>query len=196
MRLRLQPDTDVLDRARQRRVGNTGKGAGQVVLAIGEGRSGAGGGSGEGVGAGQGVLPLEVAAGVVEAAELDGDAGANSDKGREGAFVEGGGAFVLEDRGRAGEGVGVGCCGLEADFNYVWVGVRGLSCGRLRRAMRTEGLTWIMLVWNGHNSFRERHPSLWWQVSWKTSFRHRRKYVGYRKVQECMKDDSEQSEWS
>ena len=62
---------------------------------------------------------LESAAGVVEGAELDGDAGADSDEWGEGAFVEGEGAFVGEDGGGAGQGGGVCGGGLEADFDYV-----------------------------------------------------------------------------
>jgi hypothetical protein len=48
------------------------------------------------------VAGLEAAAGFVEGAELDGDAGADADEGREGAFVEGEGAFGSVDC--------AGCC--------------------------------------------------------------------------------------
>jgi hypothetical protein len=102
----------VLDGAGEDAVGEAGKGAGRVELAVAEG-GGAGGVGGE-------VALLEGAARVVEGAELDGDAGADADEGRESAFVEGRGAFVAEDGGRAREGRGVGCGCLEADFDYVW----------------------------------------------------------------------------
>ena len=68
---------------------------------------------------------LEGASGVVEGAELDGDAGADADEWGEGAFVEGEGAFLLEDGGGTGGGAGVARCGLQADFDYVWVGLDG-----------------------------------------------------------------------
>ena len=78
---------------------------------------------GDGFVLGFGVAGFEGAAGVVEAAELDGDAGADSDERGEGAFVEGGGAFVAEDLGCAVEGASVVCRGLEADFDDIFASV-------------------------------------------------------------------------
>lgn len=73
MRLGLHPDAHVLDGAGDDGVGDAGEGARGVVLAVGEGW---GGGGGE-----LGVAGFEAAAGVVEGAELDGDAGADADEG-------------------------------------------------------------------------------------------------------------------
>jgi hypothetical protein len=75
---------------------------------------------------------LEGAFGVVEGAELHGDAGADADEGGQGAFVEGRRAFVLEDARGAVQGAAVFVGGLEADFDDV------------------EGLAWEMrgrLAW-------------------------------------------------
>lgn len=68
----------------------------------------------------KGVLLLKVAAGGVEAAELDGDAGADSEKRGERSFVEGQGPFVAPDGSCCGQG---GCsrrggC-LQADLDDV-----------------------------------------------------------------------------
>ena len=64
---------------------------------------------------------LKGATRIVKGAELDGDAGANADKGRKRACVEREGTFVGEDGARTREGGGVGGCGLETDFDDVWV---------------------------------------------------------------------------
>lgn len=120
MRLGLQADADVFDGTGEDGVGQTREGAGEVVLAVAE--LGAVGG---------GVLQValfEGAARVVEGAELDGDAGADADEGRERAFVECEGAFVREDVGRTGDGGGVGRRCLEADFDYVWTWLLVLGC--------------------------------------------------------------------
>lgn len=61
----------------------------------------------------------------MEGAELDGDAGADAEERGEGALVEGKCALVLVDGGRRGEGVGVGCCCLEANLDDV----EGLAWG-------------------------------------------------------------------
>jgi hypothetical protein len=71
MGLGLQPNTDMLDGARDDGVGETGEGSGAVVLRVrevggGECRSG-------------GVVLLELATSVAEGAELDGDAGSDTD---------------------------------------------------------------------------------------------------------------------
>ena len=71
---------------------------------------------------------LEYAASVVEGAELDRDAGANTDQGSESALVEREGPFVLENGAGTGDGAGVFGGGLEADLDYV------------------EGLAWSALV--------------------------------------------------
>lgn len=65
------------------------------------------------------VLGLERATGIVVSAELDRDAGTDSDEGGEGSFVEGGGAFFFEDLGGAVRGARVGGGGLQADFDDV-----------------------------------------------------------------------------
>lgn len=72
MRLRLQPDPDVLDRTRDDGVGDAGEGAGEVVLAVRQRRGGQ-----RGLG---GVAGFEGPAGVVEGAELDGDTGADAEE--------------------------------------------------------------------------------------------------------------------
>lgn len=113
MGLRLQPDADVLDGARDDAVGDAGEGAGGVVLGVGEG--GAGGTAPE-----EGVLVLKVAAGGVEAAELDRDAGADAEERGERALVEGEGPLVAPDAGGGGEGRDAGRRGgLEADLDDV-----------------------------------------------------------------------------
>ena len=118
VRLRLQPDADVLDGAGQRRVGHAGEGARREVLGVGEGVGGL-------------VAALEPAAGLMEGAELDRDAGADADERRERALVEGQGALLLIDRSRGREGARVGRRGLEADLDDVeglaWAG--GLAGG-------------------------------------------------------------------
>ena len=106
----------MLNRARDDRVRDAGKGAGEVELPVTEivgGRSG------------RQVPRFEPAAGVVEAAELNRHAGADAEEGREGAFVEGEGPFVGPDRAGAVEGGGVLLGGLETDFDDIcweWVG--------------------------------------------------------------------------
>lgn len=103
----------MLDGARDDRVGDAGEGARGVVLAVREG--GARGGA-----VGERVLLLEVAAGGVEAAKLDRDAGADAEERGEGALVEGEGALVAPDGGCGGEGGrSWRGCRLEADFDNV-----------------------------------------------------------------------------
>ena len=106
----------MLDRPGDYTVGDACKGSRRVVLAVAEGAD---------AGDEPGRAPLELAPRVVEGTELDGHAGADAEEGREGAFVEGEGAFVLPDGegSRGGGGVGVGC--LEADLDDV----EGLACG-------------------------------------------------------------------
>lgn len=132
MRLRLKSDAHVLDGARDDRVGDAGEGSRGVVLAVtqvGDARD-------EGF-VTLGTALLEEAAGRVEGAELDGDAGADAQKGGQGALVEGERAFVLVDGGGGGEGGGVLGGGLEADFDYVeglaWVGGRLVLGGWFER---------------------------------------------------------------
>lgn len=55
----------------------------------------------------------------MEAAELYGYTGADTDEWGEGAFVKGEGAFIAVDAGGGGESGEVGGGGLEADFDYV-----------------------------------------------------------------------------
>jgi len=73
----------------------------------------------------RGILCFKGTAGVVEAAELDRDAGTYTDEGGECAFVEGAGALVLEDLRGTVVGAFVVGCGLESDFDDV--------CGMLKR---------------------------------------------------------------
>lgn len=87
VRLALQPDTDMFNRAGEDGVGDTSEGASGEVLVVAE----------LGFAALGFVAVFEVATGLVEGAELDGDTGADADEGRESAFVEGEGAFVLVD---------------------------------------------------------------------------------------------------
>lgn len=94
MGLALQTDTDVLNGAGEDRVGDTGKGTCRGVLGVGEVLGVAGGD----------VAALEPAAGLVEGAELDGDAGTDADERGEGAFVEGEGTLVFVDGGGGVEG--------------------------------------------------------------------------------------------
>lgn len=108
MRLGLQSDTDVFDRRGERGVDYTCEGSRSVILAVGQ-RSG---GRARSQRRGETVLSLEVAAGVVEAAELDGDAGTDTDQRCQRAFVEGGGALVAQDLSGAVEGTCVACRGL------------------------------------------------------------------------------------
>lgn len=109
MRLRLQPDANVLDGARKHRVGDARKGARRVILTIAE------------VG---GTLTLEIAglkstSGVMEAAELDRDAGADAHERGERTFVERERAFIPVDLGRSVERTRVLLSRLESDFDNV-----------------------------------------------------------------------------
>lgn len=122
VRLALQADADVLDGARQRRVGHAGEGARGKVLRVAE----------AGWVAAAGVAGLEPAARGVECAELDGHAGADADERRQRALVEGEGSFMLVDGSGGFEGARVlGRC-LETDFDDVkglaWQGVSKLRC--------------------------------------------------------------------
>ncbi|CRK17599.1 hypothetical protein BN1723_011363 [Verticillium longisporum] len=103
--LRLQADADVLDGAGEGRVGEAGKGAGGVVLAVGERVAG--------------VARLEVAARLVEGAKLDRHAGADADERRQRALVEGERALILVDGRRRLEGRRVRRRRLEADLDDV-----------------------------------------------------------------------------
>lgn len=109
-------------RPREDGVGEAREGAGEVVLGITQGLllsfcAGDGGG-GEGVGG------FEVPGCPAEGAELDGDACADAEKGRQCAFVEGEGAFFCVDAlCRLEGGVVLGRC-LETDF----YDVEGLAC--------------------------------------------------------------------
>jgi len=80
MRLRLQANPHVLNRTRDNSVGEAAKRAREVELSVTE------------IGrrlSGSQISSFEPAAGVVEAAELDGDAGTDAQKRCQGAFVEG-----------------------------------------------------------------------------------------------------------
>ena len=96
MRLRLQPNTDVLDRRREHSVHDAGERARGVVLSICQWfrvrvdfR--------DGFPLRSCVAGFKGATRVVEAAELDGDAGADSYERGQGSFVEGESSFVFED---------------------------------------------------------------------------------------------------
>lgn len=86
----------MLDGAGETGIGDTGEGTGAKVLSVGEVGSLA-----AGVG---GVAGLEPSACGVEGAELDGDAGADTNEGSQGALVEGEGTFVFVDGGGSVEG--------------------------------------------------------------------------------------------
>lgn len=107
--LALQADTDVLDGAGQRRVGYTGKGSGQEVLAVAKL-------GGPALGS---VASLEPPTGSVESAELHRHTGADADEGRQRALVEGQGAFILVDGGGGLESAGVLVRRLQADFDDI-----------------------------------------------------------------------------
>lgn len=106
--LALETNTDVLDGAGEDGVDGAGERTGGVVLGVGEALAGLGA-----------VAGLEPAARGVEGGELDGDAGADADERREGALVEGGGAFVAVDGLGGVEGAGVLGRGLEAHLDNV-----------------------------------------------------------------------------
>lgn len=110
VRLALQADADVLDGARQRRVGHAGEGPRGKVLRVAEIRRAA---------AAAGVASLEPAPRGVECAELHRHAGADADERRQRALVEGEGAFVLVDGGGGFEGARVLRRCLETDFDDV-----------------------------------------------------------------------------
>lgn len=112
MGLGLQADTDVFDGGGEDGIGDAGKGSCCVVLGISQGLL---------LLLGEGfaecvvfvvVVGFECSFGIVECAELDGDAGAYADQGGESAFVKGGGAFILQDSRRAVEGTLVFGCRL------------------------------------------------------------------------------------
>lgn len=110
--LGLQADTDVFDGGGEDGVGEAGEGSCCVVLGISQGLLFLGKkGFAECV-VFVVVVGFECSFGVVECAELDGDAGAYADQGGESAFVKGGGAFILQDSRRAVEGTLVFGCRL------------------------------------------------------------------------------------
>lgn len=121
MGLGLESDTDMLDGGGEDGVRDTGESARGVVLPVRQGLGGVGDLL-EGFALGGGVAGFEGATGVVECAELDGDAGADAEKRGQGALVEGAAAFVLEDLCGAVEGAFVFGRGLEADFDDVFAG--------------------------------------------------------------------------
>ena len=114
MGLGLKSDPYMFDGRAEEGISDTSKCAGGIVLAIAEvwGR-----GSVE-------VGLLELATCVVEGAELDGDAGANANERGEGAFVECERAFVGEDLAGAIKGGGILRCGLETDFDDIYMLLR------------------------------------------------------------------------
>lgn len=112
MGLGLEADTDVFDGGGEDGVGEAGEGSCCVVLGISQGLLLLEKGFAECVGFVVVVVGFECSFGVVECAELDGDAGAYADQGGESAFVEGGGAFILQDSRRAVEGTLVFGCRL------------------------------------------------------------------------------------
>ena len=126
MGLALQADADVLDRAGEDGVGDAGKGAGGGELGVGQVRGRAAGGVS--------VAGLDPAAGLVEGAELNRDAGADADERGESALVEGEGALGLVDFGGGIEGGRVLRSCLEADLDNV----KGLTWGVLARMIRED----------------------------------------------------------
>ena len=132
----------MFDRTTQHRVRQTREGASRVVLAVAQ-RLGFRLDLLDGVALSSGILCFKGAAGVVEAAKLDGDAGADPYEGSEGSLVKCACAFVLQNLGGAVQSAGIFRCGLEADFDnvlvcmLVWVLQSGSrSCGH------TEWLAW------------------------------------------------------
>lgn len=113
MGLGLEADTDVFDGGGEDGVGEAGEGSCCVVLRIRQGLLLLGKkGFAECVGFVVVVVGFECSFGVVECAELDGDAGAYADQGGESAFIKGGGAFILQDSRRAVEGTLIFGCRL------------------------------------------------------------------------------------
>lgn len=112
MGLGLEANTDVFDGGGEDGVGEAGEGSCGVILGIRQGLLLLEKGFAECVVVVFVVVGFECSFGVVECAELDGDAGAYADQGGESAFVEGGGAFVLQDSRRAVEGTLVFGCRL------------------------------------------------------------------------------------
>lgn len=96
MRLGLEPDTDMLDGGGQDGIRDTGESARGVVLPVRQRLRGIGDLL-DRFALGGGVAGFEGATGVVECAELDGDAGADAEEWGESALVEGAAAFVFED---------------------------------------------------------------------------------------------------
>lgn len=115
----------MLDGGGEDGVRDTGGGAREVVLRIGEG--------------GTGVEGFELAARGMEGAELDGDAGADAEEGGESAFVEGERAFVFVDGGHGGEGGGVARGGLKADLHDIYGRLARDFGGRATAAGRQGG---------------------------------------------------------
>lgn len=109
VRLALQADTDVLDGSGQRRIGYTGKGSGQEVLAVAKF-------GGPTLG---GVASLKPPTSSVESAELHGHTSADTDEGRQRALVEGQGAFILVDGGSGLESASVLVRRLQTDFDDI-----------------------------------------------------------------------------
>jgi hypothetical protein len=109
VRLALQTNADVFDGAGEDRVGDTGESARARVFGVGQvGRTARGL-----------VALLEPPTGFVEGAELDGDAGADSNEGGQSALVKGEGAFVAVDGGGGVEGGRVLGRGLETDLDNI-----------------------------------------------------------------------------
>lgn len=106
--LGLQADAHVLDGAGYDGVGDAREGAGGEVLAV-----------AQVPGARGGVGGLEVPLRVAEGAELDRDAGADADEGRQRALVEGEGALLRVDGPRGVEGRGVLRRRLQTHLDYV-----------------------------------------------------------------------------
>ena len=89
MRLSLQSDSDMFDRAGENGVRDTSKRASGIVLAV---RQCCGT-----LGVSMEVPLLELAASIVEGAELNRNTGTNADQRSECAFVEGQGPFAREN---------------------------------------------------------------------------------------------------
>jgi hypothetical protein len=122
MRLRLQPDADMLDGARYHAVGHAGECARRVVLAVAELVNARDEGC-----VSLGVGRLEPAPRCVEPPKLDGHTCANAEERCQSALVEGEGALILPDGEGRSAGGRVGIAGLQANFDNVegltWAGV-------------------------------------------------------------------------
>lgn len=124
----------MLNRARDDRVRNTGNSSRRIVLRVRE----------AGITVLGRVVGFKAAAGFMETAKLNGNAGTNADERREGAFVESKGTFFSVDGLCRFEGVGVLVCCLEPHLNNIkWLACYLLDCDV--SACMTDGIRYVSL---------------------------------------------------